>query len=47
MVHEKVPSTKDILTTVQESWNSFDKRYCFELMKSMPERIKVVIKAEG
>ena len=25
---------------IQESWNPFDKEYCFKLVKSMPEKIK-------
>lgn len=38
---------KDLLTTIQESWNDFDKEYCFKLRKSIPERIKAVMKACG
>ena len=34
-------------SAIWEIWNHFDKEYCFELMKLMPERIKVVIKALG
>ena len=41
----KAPSTKeDLLIIIQESWNHFDKEYCFKLLKSMPERNKSVIK---
>ena len=32
---------------MQESWNYSDKEYCFKLVKSMPERTKGVIKAQG
>ena len=46
MVHEKVASPKeDLWIAIQESWNHFDKEDCFELVKSMFERIKAVIKA--
>ena len=38
---------KDLLTAIQKSWNHFDKDYCFELVKFMPERITAVIKAWG
>ena len=37
MIHEKVLLTKELLTTIWERWNHFDK-------ESMPERIKTVIK---
>ena len=40
----RILSTKDLLTAIQENWNHFDKEYCFEFVKSMPERIKTVIK---
>ena len=47
MAHGKVPATKEnLLTAIRESWNHFDKEYYFELVKSMPERIKVVKKAQ-
>ena len=43
----KAPSTKeDLFTVIQESWNHFDKEYCFKLVKSMSEIIKIVIKAQ-
>ena len=32
-------------TAIQESWNQFGTRYFFKLLKSISERIKVVIKA--
>ena len=48
MVNVKAPSTKeDLLTAIQESWNHFDKEYCFKLMKSMSKRIKAVMKIQG
>ena len=48
MVYEKALSTKaDLLVAIQESFNHFDKKCCFKLVKSMPGRIKVVIKKEG
>ena len=48
IVYEKPLSTKeDLLTTILESWNHFDKRHCFELVKSKSERIKNAIKARG
>ena len=47
MVHEKDLSTKDdVLTLNQKSLNYFDKEYCFKLVKSKPERIKAVLKAQ-
>ena len=48
MAHEKALSTKeDLLTAISESWNNFDKEYCFKLVNTIPERIKTVIKAQG
>ena len=42
----KAGSTKeDLLTVIRDSWNSFDKEYCFKLVKCMPERIKIIIKS--
>ena len=38
-------SVTDLLTSNWKSWNHFDKECCFRIMKSMPERIKAVIKA--
>ena len=32
---------------MRESWNYFNKEYWFNLVKSMHERIKAVIKASG
>ena len=46
MVLEKAQSTKnDLLTAILEVWSNFDKEYCFKLAKSMPEIIKVIIRA--
>ena len=45
MVPKKAPFTKDLLTDIQKSWNHFNKEYWFKLVKSLPERIKVVSKA--
>ena len=37
LVHKKVPSTKeDLLMTIKESWNHFDKEYYFEFMTAIP-----------
>ena len=47
MFLEKALSTKDLLTAIQGSWNHFDKKDCFELMKSMLEKIKAVVKTLG
>ena len=34
MVYEKAPYSKeDLLTTIQSSWNHFDKEFCFKLVK--------------
>lgn len=47
MAHEKDSRIKkDLLTTIPESWNDFDKEYCFKLQKSIPERIKAVMKVD-
>ena len=42
MVHEKIPSTKDLLTAIHESWNHIDKDYYFKSEKSMSEKINVI-----
>ena len=48
MVHEKAPSTKeDVIIAIRESSNYFDKEYCIELVKFMPETIKATIKSRG
>ena len=47
MMHEKVPSNKDLLTAIRQNWNLFDKEHCFKLVKSMPERVQAVIDAQG
>ena len=48
MIHVKVlPTGVDLLIAIQESWNHFDKGYCFKLTKFMPEKIKAIIKAQG
>ena len=38
---------QNLLTAIQESWNHFDKEYYSKLVKSMPKKIKVGIKARG
>ena len=40
----KLHLQKNLLITIQEIWNHFDKEYCFKLVKAMPERFKAVIK---
>ena len=48
MVLEKAQSTKeDKLAVIQERKDHFNKEYSFELVKSMPERIRAVIKAQS
>ena len=48
MVHVKVPSIKeDLLTAIQESWDHFDKEFCFKLVESMIDKIKTDIKIQG
>ena len=48
MDHEEAPFIREyILTTIQESWNHFEKEYCFKLGKSQPKRIKNILKAQG
>ena len=44
MYHEKAPPIRDLLSPIQEIWNHFDKEFCFKLVKSIPERIKAIIK---
>ena len=45
MVHRKALFNKEkFLTAIWETWNHFDKEYCFELVKFIPERIKADIK---
>ena len=47
MVHKKVPFTEDLLTAIQERWNHLHKERYFKLVKSIPERIKILIKSQG
>ena len=45
---ENTVSTKENLSTaVRESWNQFERECYFSFVKSTPERIKAVIKAQG
>ena len=47
-VNEKIPFTNEkLLTVIRESLKYFDKEYCFELVNSVPERIKGIIKFRG
>ena len=41
------PPKKDLLTAIQQNLDHFDKEYCFNLVKSMPEKIMVVVKDWG
>ena len=48
MAYENVPFTnEDLSTSVPEIMNYFNKDYCFEIKKPIPERIKAAIKARG
>ena len=47
MFHEKIPSTKDVLIAIPESWNLFDRVNCFESVKSLFKRIKAIMKAHS
>uniref|UniRef100_A0A3B1K6C0 Tc1-like transposase DDE domain-containing protein n=1 Tax=Astyanax mexicanus TaxID=7994 RepID=A0A3B1K6C0_ASTMX len=48
MVHKKAPTCKaDLATAIKESWHQIDAEYCLSLIKSMPQRLKAVIKAKG
>ena len=48
MIHVKALSTKeDLFSAIQETWNDFDKEYCFKLAESMSARINAVIKTWG
>uniref|UniRef100_A0A3B5QWB7 Tc1-like transposase DDE domain-containing protein n=1 Tax=Xiphophorus maculatus TaxID=8083 RepID=A0A3B5QWB7_XIPMA len=45
MVHKKGPTSKaDLATAIKESWHQIDAEYCLSLIKSMPHRLKAVIK---
>ena len=46
MVPEKVPYAKEyLLSAIRESLYYFDEGFCFNFVKSVPERIKTIIEA--
>ena len=48
MINEKKSITKDVfISTIVEEWEAIDRELCTNLVKSMPERIKLVIENEG